>query len=57
VIQDSDGTKTSLRLGSPSNVTRIEAANRDMLRTGATVVVRQADGSDEVEAVLVLASP
>jgi hypothetical protein len=57
VIQGTDGTKTSLRLGTPTNISRIQAANRDALRNGATVIVRQADGSDEVEAVLVLATP
>lgn len=57
VIEAADGTKTSLRLTNPASVHRIEAATRDALRTGATVILRQAPGSDQVDAVLVIASP
>jgi hypothetical protein len=57
VIEAADGTKTSVRLTNPISVTRIDAANRDALKNGATVVLRQAEGSDEVEAVLVVTPP
>lgn len=57
VIEATDGTKSTLRLINPAAVSRIEAANRDALRPGATVILRQADASDEVDAVLVIASP
>ncbi len=57
VIEAADGTKSTLRLTNPGSVTRIEAASRDALRTGATVILRQAAGSNEIDAVLVIASP
>jgi hypothetical protein len=57
VIEAADGTRSTFRITNPITVTRIEAANRDALKNGATVVLRKAEGSDEVEAVLVLAGP
>jgi hypothetical protein len=57
VIEAADGTKSSLRLANPGGVRRIEAASRDALRPGASVVVLHENGSDEADAVLVVEAP
>jgi hypothetical protein len=57
VIEAVDGTKTSLRLANPGGVRRIEAANRDAIRPGASIVVLHEAGSDEADAVLVVEAP
>src|SRR5688572_24394263 len=57
VLEAADGTQTKLRLANPGGVRRIEASSRDALRTGASVVVRHTEGSNEVEAVLILEVP
>ena len=54
VIEALDGTKSSVRLANPSAVRRFEEASRSALVNGATVVLRHASGSDEVEAILIV---
>jgi hypothetical protein len=57
-LEDSSGTRHSVRLTTPvAAVSRIEAAGRDALRTGATVIVRHESGSDSADAVLILEAP
>lgn len=57
VIEATDGTKSAVRLANPGIVSRFEAASRDALVNGATVVLRHAEGSDEVEAILIVRTP
>ena len=57
VIEDANGSRSTIRLANPGGVKRIESAARSALTGGATVVLRHALGSDEVEAVLVVESP
>jgi hypothetical protein len=54
VIEAPDGTKSSVKLANPGAVRRFEEASRTALINGATVVLRHAAGSDEVEAVLIV---
>jgi hypothetical protein len=57
VIEAKDGTKSMIRITNPISVSRIEAANRDALKSGATVVLFPAKDSDEIASLLVVASP
>jgi hypothetical protein len=57
VIEAKDGTKSTIRITNPISVSRIEAANRDALKSGATVVLFPAKDSDEIASLLVVASP
>jgi hypothetical protein len=57
VIEAANGTTSTLQIANPNGVSRIEAATRNALVNGASVVVRHAEGSDRADAVLVVGGP
>jgi len=56
-IETQQGARTTLRLGANPKLTRLEAGSRQLLKPGATVIVRRGDQQDEAAAVLVLSAP
>lgn len=56
-VESQQGVRSTLRLSGGASLRRIEAAGREALRPGVTVVVRREAGSDEVAALLIVAEP
>ena len=57
VIESAAGVRSTISITSGPSLRRIEAAGRDSLRPGASVVVRRQPASDTAVAVLVIEGP
>ena len=53
-VESADGVESTIRVSSESRIFRLEAAGREALRPGSTVIVRRAEDGAEAGAVLVL---
>ncbi len=51
------GTKHTLQFGETASLTQLEASDRDVLRTGITVVVLTDAGEETATAILIVAEP
>lgn len=57
IIETQQGAQTTLRLGVNPKLTRLAAGSRQLLKPGATVIVRRGEQQNEAAAVLVLSAP
>lgn len=55
-IESAGGQRSAVRLAGQASLRRVEAAGRDALRPGVTVLLRQTGGADAA-AVLIVAEP
>jgi hypothetical protein len=56
-LETQQGSRTTLRLGANSKLTRLETGSRALIRPGATVIVKRGEQPGDAAAVLVVAQP
>jgi hypothetical protein len=56
-LETAEGVRTEMRLGDAPNLTRLESGGRELLQTGASVLVKVGETEGVAAAVLVISPP